>query len=354
MNIAIDISPISTNSDSGHKVRGVGMYIQSLQKSLLSYDPKNHYTFFSKPQNLSQNTDIVHYPYFDPFFFTLPIIRFHKTVVTVHDLTPLVFPQHFPAGFKGNARWFIQKHALKAVNGIITDSECSKNDIIRLIGVPEEKISVVYLAANEKYKKISLSSQQKENLQKKYNLPEKFILYVGDVTWNKNLPRLLDAIIHANVPLVMVGKALTQEPIDKSNPWNADMLFVQNVAIKHNNIIRLGFLPEEELIALYNIATIFIMPSLYEGFGLPIVEAMSCGAPVITSKEGSLPEVAGDSAFYIDAYDSKSMAKGILTVWESKKLQIELSEKGIKQAKKFSWKDTALQTIVAYQKASHS
>lgn len=349
MNIALDVTPISDASNSGHKVRGVGMYIKALQKSLLAYDKENTYTFFKKGQPLSSQIDVVHYPYFDPFFFSLPAFRTHRTLVTVHDLTPIIFPEHFPAGIKGNATWLMQKYVLKTVGGILADSLCSKKDIMRIIGISEKKVDVIYLAANPLYKKINLSIKQKETLQKKYALPEKFILYVGDVTWNKNLPRLLEAVTMTKLPLVMIGKALTQQYVEK-NPWNDDLIAVQQVIKKQKNIICLGFIPEEDLLALYNAATLFIMPSLYEGFGLPVIEAMSCGVPVITSREGSLPEVAGTAAYYIDAYDSSSIAQGIMTVWENKKLQEDLSKKGLAQANKFSWGKTALQTIAAYKK----
>ena len=122
MKIAIDISPLQ----SGHKVRGVGFYLTYLKKALLTYYPDNDYTFFHQGEEIDKSVDLVHYPYFDPFFMTLPLIKKRKTVVTVHDLTPLVFPEHFPAGMKGNLRWQLQKYNLRHVDGIIADSEASK------------------------------------------------------------------------------------------------------------------------------------------------------------------------------------------------------------------------------------
>jgi glycosyltransferase involved in cell wall biosynthesis len=164
------------------------------------------------------------------------------------------------------------------------------------------------------------------------------------------LPRLLAAAKKADVSLVMVGKALQQENIDKSNPWNKDLVTVQRLAKEDHRIIRLGFLPNEDLVMLYNTAEAFVFPSLYEGFGLPVLEAMACGCPVITTKEGSLPEVAGDAALYVDAYDVDNIAEGIRNVFSNKRLREELSEKGLEQAKKFSWKETARETLQVYEK----
>lgn len=324
-----------------HRVRGAGFYAENLVKALRKYYPKNNY-FFSSYGELSKE-DIAHFLYFEPFFLTLPFFKKKKTAVTVHDLTPLVFPKNFPPGIKGKIKWQIQKFSLRNSNVIITDSNSSKKDIIKFTGIDQEKIKVIYLAAGEKFKKI-------RNLKPSMrNLPEKFILYVGDATWNKNLVRLLYAIEKTNLPLVMTGKALVTKDYDSRNAWNSDLVMVQELISKNKNITALGFVSEDDLIALYNSATIFIMPSLYEGFGLPILEAMSCGCPVLTTREGSIPEVAGEAAFYVNAYDINDIAKGIKKVFLDKNLQRELSMKGLKQAQKFSWEKTAHETNSVYK-----
>jgi len=346
MKIAIDISPLQT----GHKVRGVGFYLQHLKDALVRYYPENDYYFFTKQDEIPGNSDVVHYPYFDPFFLTLPFFQKKKTIVTVHDLTPLVFPQAFPAGIKGKIYWQIQKWHLKHVAAIITDSKVSSKDVGKYTGISGSKINTVYLAAGEEFRKIEMGKLQIESLRKKYNLPEKFVLYVGDVTWNKNLPRLIKAIKQSNVPLVMVGKSIVAKNFARENPWNRDLVVVQKETEGDNRFIKLGFVPTEDLVALYNRATVFVFPSLYEGFGLPILEAMQSGCPVITTKEGSLPEVAGNAAHYVDAYDIQSIAKGIGEIFFSQKLQKEFTDKGLAQAKKFSWQKTAEQTIATYKK----
>jgi len=350
MNIALDITPLKNSKSIAHRVRGTGFYIENLKRSLLQYFPNNKYTLFIRGQKLPKDIDLVHYPYFEPFFLTLPVFSKYKTVVTVHDLTPLVFPKEFPKGVKGKVKWEIQKRALKRVDGIITDSVSSKNDIVKHVGISANKIYMVYLAAGEEFKKIQNSKVKSQKLQDKYGIPDRFVLYVGDVTWNKNLPRLVEAIKRINLTLVMVGSALVQKEFDRLNPWNQDLLEVQKLAEGDKRIIRLGFVPQEDLVLLYNTATVFAMPSLYEGFGLPILEAMSCGCPVVTAKEGSIQEVAGDAAYYVSAYDTNSIADGIREIFFNQKLQKQLSQKGFMQEKKFSWKKTAEDTVRAYER----
>ena len=345
MKIAIDVSPLQ----SGHKIRGVGFYLERLKKSLLENFSEHTYIFFTQKEPLTQSVDIVHYPYFDPFFPTLPLRNKYKTVVTVHDLTPLVFPNHFPAGVKGNIQWQLQKFKLKQADAIIADSIASKSDIIKIAGIHTDKVSVVYLAADKVFKNYKISDAKKQALIKKYSLPEKFVLYVGDITWNKNIPRLVQAIQQTDIPLVMVGKALAQKDFDITNPWNKDLITFNKQIENSESIKVLGFVPTKDLVDLYNIASLFVFPSVYEGFGLPVIEAMQSGLPVVTSREGSLSEVAGDAAEYVDSYNPANIAEGISKVYQSKNIQEDLSKKGIEQSKNFNWKKTARETIQVYK-----
>lgn len=349
MKIAIDVSPLQSERLLAHRVRGTGFYIENLKEALLKYYSQNEYIFFTTKQKLSSYLDLIHYPYFEPFFLTLPFIKKYKTIVTVHDLIPLVFPKHFPAGIRGSIKWRIQKWSLHQVNAIITDSECSKKDIIQYTNISNKKVHVVYLAAGEDFKKLETGNWKLE-IKSRYNLPDRFALYVGDVTWNKNLPRLIEAIKKINLTLVMVGKALVSENFDKANPWNQDLARVKELIKGDKRFIQLGFIPKDDLVGIYNLATVFVMPSLYEGFGLPILEAMACGCPVVTSKEGSIPEVAGDAAFYVDPYDVKSIASGIKGLFENEEERKCLSSEGIDRAKKFSWKKIAEETMVIYER----
>jgi len=151
--------------------------------------------------------------------------------------------------------------------------------------------------------------------------------------------------------LVLVGKAITEKKFDAANPWNSDRVAVYRLLEQDikKQIHCVGFVHDEDLVVFYNSATVFVMPSLYEGFGLPVLEAMQCGCPVVTSDEGSLAEVAGSAAYFIDAYSSGSIANGITKVFHDEKLREKLSEEGLINAKKFSWKKTAEETLQVYQ-----
>ncbi len=345
----MNVSLIVPDSDRilSHRVRGSGIYAENLIKSLRKYDPQNAYVETTL-KKVSQKTDLIHFLYFEPFFLTLPIFKKFKTVVTVHDLIPLVFPQNFPRGLKGTIKWEAQKRLLRGCDAVITDSGSSKKDIIKYVGVRDEKIRVVYLAPGEDFKKINDLDKLKR-IKIKYRLPDKFALYVGDVTWNKNLPRLVKASQVANVPLVMVGKVLIAKDFNKTNPWNKDLMEVQKLIKTRKDIITTGFLSDEDLVCVYNLATVFVMPSLYEGFGLPILEAMVCGCPVITTKEGSIPEIVKNNVFYVDAYKIENIANGIRKVFDNVKIQMELSKKGMERGKDFSWKKTAQEYSLIYK-----
>lgn len=346
MTIAIETSGLKT----GYRTQGTGVYIASLLTNLKRYTPKNEYINFSRTQNIPKNVDLVHYPYFNPFFLTLPLRKPFPTVVTVHDLIPLVFPKHFPIGIRGRLKWYIQRWSLMAASAVIADSKSSKKDIVRFTGIDSKKIHVVHLAPGEEFKEIKSSKLKVENLRKKYNLPEKFVLYVGDILWSKNVPSLIRAIKKINLTLVMIGKQAASADFDENHPWNKDLVILNREAEETQRIVRLGFVSNEDLVAIYNLATLFIMPSFYEGFGLPVLEAMSCGCPVITTKKGSLPEIAENAAYYVDP-DANSMADGIGEVFFNSKLQKDLSNIGLIQSKKFSWEKTAEETVRVYEKS---
>lgn len=353
MKIAIDESPIVNPDKKGHSVRGVGYYLKNLKKGLLGQFPKDDFIFFTEPKEIPGDTQIIHFPYFEPFFLSLPAVDNIPVVVTVHDLTPLIFPEHFPSGLKGRLKWQIQKRRLGKSKRIITDSEFSKSDIIRLTGIPDGMIDVVYLAASQNFKPIK-DKKEINRVKKRYSLPDEFLLYVGDATWNKNLVRIVHAVQDTNLPLVLCGKAIKEKSYDNMNPWNQDLVTVQNIIENNNLFFPLGFVSDEDLPIIYSMARVFLMPSLYEGFGLPILEAMRCGLPVITSQEASIPEVAGEAAFFVDPYTAESIAKGIKRVWHDQKIRDDLRSKGYNQADKFSWEKTVQKTYESYNKAYNS
>jgi len=344
MNVAIDISPLST----GHKVRGVGFYLKHLKEAFTKYDKEITFNYFSSLSGV-KDADVIHFPYFDPFSKAIPFNLSVPIIVTIHDLTPIKFAKHFPVGVRGNVNWKINKYQSKKLSAIITDSESSKKDIIKYLSYPEDKIHVVYLAAGEEFFPKKVTAQRAQELRDKYNLPEKFVLYVGDVTWNKNIPRLIKACIDKEIPLVMAGKALVQKDYETNHPWNKDLVTSQKLIRTAKTIHALGYVDDDDLVDLYRLATVFTMPSLYEGFGLPVIEAMQSGVPVVASNEGSLPEVGGEAIYYVDANSEESIAQGIYDVFNSQQLQKELTQKGMEQAKMFSWTKTAEQTITVYK-----
>ena len=346
MIIAIDVSPLS----SGHKVRGVGSYVSLIKNNIERYDKENKYIFFEG--KCPDGVDIVHYPYFDPFFPVLPFKKKVKTIVTVHDLTPIKFKKHFPSGIRGGLKWKYNKRLLKKVDKIIVDSECSKKDVVEIVGVPEKKVKVVYLAVNYAFKKLEIGNWKLE-ISKKFSLPKHFLLYVGDVTWNKNLPRIIEAAKKADINLFLIGKALAETNFDRKNPWNKDRAKVLEMIKNERKIKTLGFVSDEDLLKIYNMADALLMPSIYEGFGLPVLEAMSSGCPVITSREGSLPEVGGEAVYYVDANSADSIAEGIEKLSKDERLREELSQKGFVQAKKFSLEKTINNLVRIYNNFSN-
>ena len=338
MKIAINTRPLST----GHKNRGIGIYTKNLIENLKELDKSNEYVYFEKEQELT-SVDVVHYPFFDPFFLTLPKKNKFPTVVTVHDLTPIIFSKAYPRGLKGEVKWQIQKRSLKKVDRIITDSQSSKKDIEKIINFDPDKISVVYLAPSLEFKTLT-GSDWALKTKNKFNIGNNFILYVGDVNYNKNLSGLFEAfskIEDKNLDLILVGESFTNPAVfsQKQIPENLK-----------NNVKILGLVPTDDLVKLYNLATILCLPSFYEGFGLTIVEAFACSCPVICSNVSSLPEIGGDAAIYFDPEKTEELTDKINLISSMKKSDYEnLKIRSFEESKKFSWKKTALDTLKVYE-----
>jgi len=344
MKVAIDVSPLKT----GHRFRGIGAYTKHLVKALQLIEVADFEAVLVEEGKIPRDCDLIHYPYFDLFFRTLPLVKKRKTVVTIHDTTPLVFPEHYPPGIKGKLKFGAQKLALRTVSGVITDSKNSKKDTTRYLDYPKEKIFVVYLAAADIFKPIT-NHRSLVTVKQKYHLPNQFVLYVGDVNYNKNILGLVKACKSIKLPLVIVGKQAVQKKFDRKNIENQPLVQLIKLYGKDKDVIRVGFVPDKDLVALYNLATVYCQPSFYEGFGLPILEAMACGTPVVTSKKASLPEIAGKAAVFIDPYDINDISNGIIVAIDDEDLREDLIARGLKQAKKFSWEKVANETYKVYQ-----
>jgi glycosyltransferase involved in cell wall biosynthesis len=264
----------------GHELRGIGVHTSELIKALGNIKNKD---IEISEYKVGGKYDLIHYTVFKPFQFSIPFKKEAKKVVlTIHDLIPFIYPKHYPAGIKGNLIFLIQKLLIKKnVDAIITISETSKKDICRFLETDPSKVHVIYLAPKEIFKPIN-DQRLLTAVQKKYGLPESFALYVGDVNYNKNIPGLLEMCKEADIPLVMVGKQAKEIRDGDRDLSHPELKHLDG--IDWGKTLTLGFVPDEDLAAIYNLAEVYIQPSLYEGFALPILEAKACGIWVITTK----------------------------------------------------------------------
>lgn len=331
------------NLKEGHEKRGIGSYTKNLitslrEKGVLVIE-------FDKLSEL-QDVDLVHYPNFDFFKASLPIIKKFPTVVTVHDVIPLLFPEHYPSGVKGKLSFIKQKISLRSVDCIITDSYSSKKDIEKKLRIKEEKIFPIYLAPSKEFRKINDEKKLME-VSKKYNLPKEFVIYYGDVNWNKNLYGIAEACEAVKINLVMVGNNFKTE-VSEHPELSPYIKFLNK--FKDSPIVHLkGFMPTEDLVCTINLAKVSILASFYEGFGLPILEAAACGTPVITSPISSMKEVGGEGVLYVDPYKIFSIENGIRKVINDSSLSKKLVSKGLENLKRFSWTRCAEETIEVYK-----
>lgn len=338
MKVALDISPLN----SAHSVRGIGSYTRNLENSLRSFDLE--LITINNPKT-KVKADIYHFPYFDLFFRTLKPVKNAKNVVTIHDVIPLVFPAHFPRGIRANINLLAQKSVLKRVDAVICDSDTSKRDIHEKLGFSKEKIHVIYLAASNVFKPVS-STQELSKIAKKFKLPRKFVLFIGDVNWNKNVLGLLEAVKIAKVDLVLVGKAITDEKLSQVVAINETIIRL-NLQTK---IQKLGYVPDEDLVKIYNLAEATIVPSYYEGFGLPVLESMSCETPVICADNSSLSEIGENAAIFCKPHDPEDIANKIKYVMNaSAEQKLKLARKVREHSLNFSWTKVANQTVEVYR-----
>jgi glycosyltransferase involved in cell wall biosynthesis len=228
---------------------------------------------------------------------------------------------------------------------IIADSQNTKNDCIKYLGIPEEKIKVIYLAPDSIYQPINNKQEIREQVCKKYNIEFPFILYTGTLEKRKNIPILIKAFyklkkMGISHKLLIVGK----------KGWKYDDIFKTIKTLNlQKDIMFTGYVPKEDLVKFYNLADLFVYPSLYEGFGLPPLEAMACGCPVITSNTSSLPEVVKDAGIMFNPYCVDELVKIMYEVLIDESLRIELSRKGLERAKLFNWRKTAEETWKVYE-----
>ena len=353
MRVAIDVQ-----TTLGQKT-GFGFYVKNLIRNLRIVDPKNKYILLSPlsekdlstPQRFNwdqfkfpklakaQDAEILHQP-----CFSAPIFHSNmKVVVTIHDLIAIKFPRDitfFSSQFFGKWMPFSYHFADK----IIAISEHTKKDIIKFLNIPEKKIRVIHLAAGSEFNE-NIATNKVERIRKKYNTGNKYLLHTGTLNPRKNLEFLILVFAeiiktHPDYNLVIAGK----------KGWYFEGLFklVGDLNLK-NKVKFVGYVPDEDSPALYKGAALFLFPSLYEGFGLPPLEAMACGCPVISSNTSSMPEVIGEEGILVSPKDKAAWVRIIKELLSNPNLRRKYIKYSLRQAKKFSWKKCAEETLKVYE-----
>jgi glycosyltransferase involved in cell wall biosynthesis len=369
MRIGIDARMYST------EFTGIGRYVYELVKHLAEVDDKNEYVLFMNPTEYEKfdppnrrfkkvlvkakhysireqlgylralrkaKLDLMHFTHFNaPIFYRRP------SIVTIHDLTLSFFPgKKMNSAFYRMAYNLVLKSAVRNAKKVIAVSENTKADLMDIAGTASSKIEVVYEGVGEEFGPRG-DKEFQEDVHRKYNITRDFLLYTGVWRGHKNLVNLIRAFAllregpeSFDLQLVITGEEDPYYPEVKRT--------VKELGLEHH-VIYTGMVPEKELVALYQTATAYVFPSLYEGFGLPPLEAMRCGTPVIASKSSCIPEICGEaSALYFDPYDPQDICNSIQKVLLDENLRKELRECGLKHSLKFSWEKMAKKTLELY------
>ncbi len=375
MHIAIDARVLMDK-----QYTGVSGYAYNLIKAILTSNSYNQYSLFYNSAKLSpkripcfasnnyQNI-ITHYPnkilnylFFRGLswprideiiqkktskkvdIFWMPHINFNACsgqcfkMITIHDLSFLRFPEFFSQRQNFWHKSLNVSKMLKQFDLIVAISENTKKDIVELAQINPEKIYVIYSGIDDQYRPIEAADPELNNIKKKYKLPHNFLLFLGSLEPRKNLLGIIQAFevykkkTNNDFVLVLAG----------APAWQYKEIYkLARKSVYKNDIKFLGYVPEEDKPYLYNLATIFLFPSFYEGFGFPPLEAMACGTPVISSFTSSLPEVLDGAAILVDPYNYNDCALAIEEIINNQKLRENFIKQGFKQAKKFSWQQTA-------------
>ncbi len=367
MKIAFDGKRFFNNSS------GLGNYSRDLVRILATYYPENQYVLFNKEQS-EKGKDIVILPnvsfvptstgtwsrqlklgkdaqqietdIFHGLSGELPLKwsdKPIKKIVTIHDLIFLRFPQYY-SFFDRKLHYWKFKKAVEQADIIIAISEQTKRDIIQYLKVPEDKIQVVYQGCHHVFKE-NQTEEFLKLVKEKYHLPERFILNVGTIEERKNLLNIAKAIDGTTIPLVVIGK--------KTKYWTK----VKKYLIKHQLENQVHFLENvsmEELAAIYKLADVFVYPSYFEGFGIPVIESLFSGTPVITSNNSCLPEAGGENTMYINPDQVEDIKAKILFLWDNESERKRRAEKGLEFVQKFNDGNIAKEIMRIYQKVLNS
>lgn len=366
---------------------GIGTYIRNLVYALAGVDEATHYTLVSDqpevpdlaglPKNFeiavyhpsrrrvwdhvsyawflrSLSADVIHMPVNDmPLFMPKPY------VVTIHDMSSFLFGGR--AGMREDMRLYAFRRGLMRADRVIAVSEATLRDVENLLGIPARRIRMVYSAPDPRFLTRPEPDQEpawmraRQRLLERYQINYPFILYAGRIRPHKNLPRLIEAFavarneleshpVYRDLRLIIIGDEISRHP-------EVRRAVVQT---RTQQTVRfLGFVPFETLKTFYSAASAFVFPSLYEGFGLPPLEAMATGTPVVTSSVSSLPEVVDNAALVVNPENVFDIARGIREVLVNETLRQHLIEAGFAQANRFNWRTTALEVLKVYREVAH-
>jgi glycosyltransferase involved in cell wall biosynthesis len=357
-----------------YRAAGINWYIYNLLRHLPNVGDQHHYTAFLGDKGARQafpelETKTTSLPTVNPavrifweqtvqplqllkegmdlfhsLAFVQPVLLPCPGIVTIYDLSFILFPEYLHPMRRLYLRWGTG-YSVRRAQRIIAISSSTKRDIVELLGITEGKVDVVPCGVDEDFQ--PLEDQVLADFRRKRHLPGQMILFVGTIEPRKNLIALLRgyALLRERVqpPLLVIGGA---------QGWYHQEVFsaVEKLGLRED-VIFPGYIPREELPHWYNAADLFIYPSLYEGFGLPPLEAMACGTPVITSNLSSLPEVVGEAGILVNPDSVEEIAEAMHRVLTDNNLQAEMSGKGLNRAREFSWKKAAQGTVKAYEQA---
>lgn len=287
--------------------------------------------------------DIFHVPYFAP-----PLLPRTPTVVTIHDVIPLRLPA-YRAGAKVEAYMRLVARAAHSATLIITVSQHAKQDMMGALNLPAERIRVIYEAAGEEYVPIT-NEETLAAARAKYGIGKRYIFYLGGLDSRKNVPQLVRAFAHLykQIDDPDLQLFISGDPDRQTGPFFPDPRPVAaELGITDRIVFR--FVEDADKPTIYSGASLFVFPSIYEGFGLDPLEAMSCGAPVVCSNRTSLPEVVGDAAITVDPNDTQALVEAMRRVLTDNELATDLRARSLQRAKQFSWHTTATATLAAYE-----
>ncbi|MGE0812136.1 MAG: glycosyltransferase family 4 protein [Vicinamibacterales bacterium] len=352
---------------------GIGTYIRNLVTEIGAQDPVSHYVILTRPEDVGTaaaagpnfeavvetarpysvgeqwripravaraRADLLHEPH-----YVLPLLTRCRTVVTIHDCIHLRFPEYLP-----NRSAFAYAHAMirlaaRKADRVLTVSEASKRDILHYTGLAPDQVQVVYNGIDARFTAVP-DEEAVDRVRQRFQLTHPFVLYVGNIKPHKNLERLIAAFaaVRADGPddlkLVVIGDETSKHPT------------VRHAVHRHRldkHVRFFGFQPAPTLVIFYRLARVFAFPSLYEGFGLPPLEAMANGTPVVTSNVSSLPEVAGDAALLVDPYDVGAIAEGLRRALTDEALRQDLIARGRARVQDFSWTRATARTLEVYR-----